>query len=65
MKSRISPSTKNVVFDEAHELTYVVMAHRLLTDGEMYSAIRVALLKRGGKRPARGETLVITAANEI
>jgi hypothetical protein len=25
----------------------------------MYSAIRVELLKRGGKLPAKGETLVI------
>ena len=54
-----SPNTKNTIVDEAHGLTYVVMAHRTLTDGEVYSAIRVALLKRDGKRPARGETLVI------
>ena len=37
------------------------MAPRTLTDGEMYSAIRIEVLKRGGKLPARGETLVITA----
>jgi hypothetical protein len=55
-----TPSTKNIVFDEAHDFTYVVMAHRVLTDGEMFSAIRLALLKRGGTRPAKGETLVIT-----
>jgi len=57
-----SPTIKNTVFDEAHDLTYVVMAHRTLTDGELFSAIRVALLKRGGTRPEKGETLVITSS---
>ena len=57
-----APTTKNVHFDEAHDLTYIVMAHRVLTDGELFSAIRLALLKRGGKHPAKGESLVITAA---
>jgi hypothetical protein len=38
------------------------MAQRVLTDGELYSAIRVALLKRGGKHPEKGERLVITAS---
>jgi hypothetical protein len=56
-----SPLVENTVTDEAHACTYVVMAHRLLTDGELYSAIRVEVLKRGGKLPAKGETLVITA----
>jgi len=56
-----SPEIENIVVDEAKNLTYVVMAHRRLTDGEIYSAIRVELLKRGGKLPARGERLVITA----
>ena len=37
------------------------MAPRILTDGEMYSAIRVEVLKRGGKLPDKGETLVITS----
>ena len=53
--------TKNVHIDEMHQLTYVVMANRILTDGEMFSAIRVEILKRGGKLPAKGETLVINA----
>jgi hypothetical protein len=35
------------------------MARRTLTDGEMYSAIRVEVLKRGGQLPAKGETFVI------
>ena len=52
---------ENIVVDEANERTYVVMAKRVLTDGEMYSAIRVELLKRGNKNMARGEKLVITS----
>jgi hypothetical protein len=56
---RESPEIRNVVVDEANEVTYVVTARRQLTDGEIYSAIRVALLKRGGKPPQRGETLQI------
>ena len=55
----------NTVFDEVHDRTYVVMATRLLTDGEMYSAIRIELLRRKGKFPAKGETLVIAADNGI
>ena len=55
-----SPSIENVVVDEAAQRTYVVMAHRVLTDGELYSAIRVDLLKRGG-RVARGERVISTA----
>jgi hypothetical protein len=57
-----SPETENVYVDEAHDLTYVVMARRVLTDGEMFSAIRVEILKRGGKLPAKGERLVIASA---
>ncbi|MBI3853125.1 MAG: hypothetical protein HY298_22980 [Verrucomicrobia bacterium] len=57
-----SPSIENIVIDEVHERTYVVMAHRILTDGEMFSAIRVALLKRGGKRLERGEKLILTSS---
>ena len=50
---------QNVIVDEANEVTYVVTARRRLTDGEIYSAIRVALLKRAGKRLQKGETLKI------
>jgi hypothetical protein len=60
-----SQTVKNTVFDEVHDRTYVVMATRLLTDGEMYSAIRVELLRRKGKFPEKGETLVIAADNGI
>ena len=56
-----SATIENIVVDEANERTYVVMAKRVLTDGEMYSAIRVELLKRGGKNMAKGEKLVITS----
>jgi hypothetical protein len=46
---------KNTVVDEANEITYVVTADRILTDGEIYLAVRTAL--RGRKLPDKGETL--------
>ena len=52
---------ENKVVDEIHHCTYVIMATSILTDGALYSAIRVELLRRGGKFPAQGETLVIPA----
>lgn len=52
-------SVENIVVDEVHQRTFVVMAERLLTDGEIYSAIRIALLRRGGKAVEQGEKLVI------
>jgi hypothetical protein len=55
-----SPSIENIVVDEVHQRTYVVMAHRVLTDGELYSAIRVEILKRG-ERLTMNERLVITS----
>ena len=58
------PTVENIVVDEAKVLTYVVMARRVLTDGEMYRDIRLALLKLGANRPARGERLVITSSNQ-
>jgi hypothetical protein len=61
-ESMKAPLIKNTVFDEANDRTYVVMAPRVLTDGELYSAIRVALLMRRGKRLAKGETLEIAMA---
>ena len=59
---RKSPDIDNVIVDEANAVTYVVTARRRLTDGEIYSAIRVALLKHAGKRLQRGETLKIDAS---
>ena len=41
------------------------MAGRLLTDGELYRAIRLELLKRGGQHLAKGETLVINASDAV
>jgi hypothetical protein len=54
------PSVENVIVDEVHERTYVVMAGRVLTDGEIYRAIRLELRKRGGQYPKKGEKLLIT-----
>ena len=59
MKSSL---VENTVVDEVRQCTYVVVANRVLTDGEMYSAIRVEVLKRRGKLPDRGETLTIQSA---
>jgi hypothetical protein len=53
---------ENTVVDEANGLTYVVMANRILNDGELYSAIRIELLKRTIK-PGKGQRLVIPAPN--
>ena len=55
-----NPKIENIVTDEIHQMTFVVMAHRILTDGELYSAIRVEILKRKGVL-IKGERLVITA----
>lgn len=53
---------KNAIYDEANGVTYEVMANRVLSDGEVFLAIRSALLN-SGKRPQRGETLVINFAD--
>jgi hypothetical protein len=58
-----TPTIENIVVDEVRGLTYVVMAQRVLTDGEMYLDIRLALRAREGKAPARGERLVITSSH--
>ena len=52
---------ENIVVDEVHERTYVVTTDRVLTDGELYKAIRVELLKREGPLQ-KGERLVIAAS---
>jgi hypothetical protein len=59
-----APSIENVIVDEVHQRTYVVMARRILTDGEVYKAIRVELLRRG-ESLAKGERLVITVADAL
>jgi hypothetical protein len=58
---RVKSNVENTIVDEIHKCTYVVKAGRMLTDGEVYSAIRVEMLKRGGKFPDKGETLVINS----
>jgi hypothetical protein len=52
---------ENVVVDEANQRTYVIMAGRTLTDGELYRIIRLELLGRGHPL-AGGERLVISAS---
>ena len=53
---------ENIVVDEANNRTYVVLASKVLSDGEIYRAIRRELLRRGGSPPAFGETLTINLA---
>jgi hypothetical protein len=55
-----SPNIENTVVDEANHRTYMVLAPRVLSDGEIYKAIRQEILKRGGVPPPAGETLTIT-----
>ena len=59
-----SKSVENIVVDEAHGRTYVVMADRNLTDGELYRAIRIEILRRGHS-PAKGERLVISNSGPV
>jgi hypothetical protein len=58
-----APNITNTVFDEANLRTYVIMAPRVLTDGELYRVIRRELLRRGGKALAQGETLTLTVTS--
>ena len=53
---------ENIVVDEANQRTYIVVARRALSDGEVYQAIRRELLRRGGLAPGPGETLTINIA---
>ena len=53
---------ENIVVDEANHRTYVVLASKVLSDGEIYRAIRRELLRRKGIPPAFGETLTINLA---
>jgi hypothetical protein len=53
---------ENTIVDEANQRTYVVVAPKLLSDGEIYKAIRQEILKRGGVPVAPGQTLTITLA---
>lgn len=53
----------NTILDEANQRTYVILAPRVLTDGEIYRAIRREILRRGGKPLAHGETLTMTVTS--
>ncbi len=54
-----SESIENIITDAVNERTYVVVADRVLSDGEIYRAIRLEIMKRG-EPLARGERVVIT-----
>jgi hypothetical protein len=56
---------ENKIVDEANERTYIIMAPRLLTDGEIFRIIRREILKRGRKPLARGETLRLHASQAV
>ncbi len=44
-----TPTIENIVLDEANQRRYIVLASRVLSDGEIYRAIRQEILRRGGK----------------
>ncbi len=57
-----APNIENTVVDEANRRTYVILAPRVLTDGEIYKVIRQEILRRG--RPlADGETITLTVTS--
>ena len=60
MKSR---NIENTIVDEANRRTYVILAPRVLTDGEVYRVIRQEILRRGGRPLAPGETLTLTVTS--
>ena len=57
-----APNIVNTIVDEANRRTYVILAPRLLTDGEIYRAIRQEILRRGSPL-ADGETLTLTVTS--
>ena len=59
-----APNITNTVVDEANSRTYVILAPRVLTDGELYRAIRQEILRRGGKPLANGETLTLRVTSD-
>lgn len=56
---------ENIVVDEANNRTYVILATRVLSDGEIYRAIRQEILRRGGKPVGQGETLTFTVTRSV
>jgi hypothetical protein len=59
-----APEVENKVVDEANERTYIIMASRVLTDGEMFRIIRREISRRGGML-AKGETIVLRAPEGV
>ncbi len=57
-----APNIVNTIVDEANRRTYVILAPRVLTDGEIYRAIRQEILRRGSPLPD-GETLTLTVTS--
>ncbi len=53
---------ENTIVDEANRRTYVIMAPRVLTDGEIYKVIRQEILRRGSPL-AEGETITLTVTS--
>ena len=58
-----STQIENTVVDEVNHRTYVILAPRVLSDGEIYRAIRQEILRRGGRPLAHGETLTLTVTS--
>ena len=58
-----SKQIENIVVDEANRRTYIILAPRVLTDGEIYRAIRQEILRRGGRPLAHGETITLTVTS--
>ncbi len=57
-----APNIENTIVDEANRRTYIIMAPRVLTDGEIYRVIRQEILRRGSPL-AGGETLTLTVTS--
>jgi hypothetical protein len=57
-----APNVVNTIVDEPHRRTYVILAPRVLTDGEIYRVIRQEILRRGYPW-ADGETITLTVTS--
>jgi hypothetical protein len=57
-----APNIENTIVDEVNPRTYVILAPRVLTDGEIYRVIRQEILRRGSPL-ADGETLTLTVTS--
>ncbi len=57
-----APNIENTIVDEANRRTYVILAPRVLTDGEIYKVIRQEIHRRGSPL-ADGETITLTVTS--